>query len=320
MRAVPALRILLPQVGADERINVVGALLACGGFSVGEQIEALELTAKNPALQNNYNSAYTSTVNPGASMSNQAKVYPDAISETHILANTSSTVNSATDENSSRPYNPAELKHILGSQLAMSTEVSDELVAAMVDRISYLDAKDTQLAFNLRKIMLNWKGGAVNSLLLRDLKKRQSGSRRGRQTFVHAQRLREKQSNDVFDIRSSGAAALGISACLLEDNNEYGALLEGDNTEAKTAMLACARLIRANLPVRKVAENLQSSNAVLALAAERYLESEDSPEARSLVLARHPNEAKFSAQPRFLPETAAPSTRKAVFSATCSPV
>jgi hypothetical protein len=103
--------------------------------------------------------------------------------------------------------------------------------------------------------------------------------------------LREKQWNDVNDIRGGSPAALGISACLLENANEYDAILNGENIESKTAMLGCARLIRANLPVPKVAESLKSPNKILATAAERYLIAEDSPAARQIVLAIHPNEA-----------------------------
>jgi len=58
-------------------------------------------------------------------------------------------------------------------------------------------------------------------------------------------------------------------------------------------MLACARMIRARLPVAKVTESLRSPDKRLATAAERYLESEDSAEARSAVLALHPGEAKI---------------------------
>jgi hypothetical protein len=94
-------------------------------------------------------------------------------------------------------------------------------------------------------------------------------------------------------VRGRAPVALGIAACLIEDANGYDVLLAGENTEAKTAMLACARLIRAALPVRRVAENLKSPNKLLAMAAERYLESEDSPEARQIVLSLHPNEAKI---------------------------
>ncbi|MCY7345114.1 MAG: hypothetical protein LH614_02755, partial [Pyrinomonadaceae bacterium] len=103
----------------------------------------------------------------------------------------------------------------------------------------------------------------------------------------------EKQSDDVFGVRGGSPTALGIAACLIENSGEYDNLLASENIEAKTAMLSCARLIRAVLPVGKVAENLKSPNKMLAAAAESYLESQDSPEARRIVLSLHPNEAKI---------------------------
>jgi len=294
VRAVSSLRIILPQVEPFERPLVVGALLASGGFSVGEQIEALELTAKNTGRQNNGDSAADLAGDAGTMRPPPAPGYPpDAVSERRIITNADVDVNSMSNTGYSRLYNPSELKVILGSQLAAATEVGDELVASLVDRINYLDARDAGLAVALRKIMLNWQGAAVNSLLLRDLRKGKAEAVAVVKLLSLRKDLREKQSSEVFDIRGGNASALGISACLLEDNSEYDALLEGGDAEVKSAMFACARLIRARLPVSKVAEYLQNPNTTLALAAERYLESEDSPEARRAVLAKHRGEAKI---------------------------
>jgi hypothetical protein len=86
---------------------------------------------------------------------------------------------------------------------------------------------------------------------------------------------------------------LGISSCLMEDQNDAATMLENTSTEQNTALLACARLIRLPLPIDKVAANLTSQTPILTTAAERYLESEDSPAARSIVLSRHPGEARI---------------------------
>jgi hypothetical protein len=58
----------------------------------------------------------------------------------------------------------------LGAQLVNQPYAEEELVTALIDRISVLDAKDPQLALGLRKIIQNWNGAAVNRLLLKDLK------------------------------------------------------------------------------------------------------------------------------------------------------
>ncbi|MDQ6787664.1 MAG: hypothetical protein M3033_12725 [Acidobacteriota bacterium] len=288
-RAVPALRSILPQVETYERSEIVRALVASNGFSVPEQIEALEIVAKTIRTPENVDILPDEITMSNRGLMSNVVVMPP----TTYTGNVAVVVNSMSNKGYAPAYNPADIKSILGNQLVTTREVSDELVAGLIDRIQYLDKRDARLAFALRSIMKNWKGAAINSLLLKDLKNGKAEPDAIVKLLSLRKELREKQSNEVFDIRSGNSSvALGISACLLEDNNEYDALLAGENIEAKTVMLACARLIRASLPVRKVAENLQSPNKVLALAAERYLESEDSPEARSIVLSLHPNEAK----------------------------
>lgn len=292
-RAVSALRVLLPQVGADESASVVGALLACKGFSVAEQIEALESVAENVGRESVETPMAVAMTNGGARGTFPAREELEMSPLGRSVGNTAVVVNSMAYENYRRPFNPSDLKSVLGVQLAATTEVSDELVAALIDRIDYLDKRNAALALALRKIMLNWQGAAVNSLLLRDLKNGRADADAIIRLLSLRKELREKQSNDVFGARGGNSVAVGITACLLEDAGEYDTILAGGDGDAKTAMLACARLVRAALPVRKVAENLQSSRADLALAAERYLESEDSPEARGIVLSRHPNEARI---------------------------
>ncbi len=91
-------------------------------------------------------------------------------------------------------------------------------------------------------------------------------------------------------LRQSGYPA-GIAAILLNDEDKTRSILEGKDSQAQTALLACARVSRVGLPVDLVGQLLTATDKQLALAAERYLESEDSPVARQLILARHSNEA-----------------------------
>ena len=152
--------------------------------------------------------------------------------------------------------------------------------------------------------MLGWRGAAVNLVLLNDLKNNKADINAIIKLLTIRKELKEKQANDVYAIRTGGSSvALGIAACLLENRGEYDALLVSNNAEAKAAMFGCARLIRAELPVRIVAQNLSSPNKLLALAAERYLESNDSPEARQIILAKYPNEAKILGARTFFGES-----------------
>ncbi len=288
--AVAPLRLILMQVEEWERQSVVRTLLVSNGYTIPEQLEALEETAKIVSTQQEI----------PVDITNNREVVIDRIIQTNTPAmNVSS--------NYQRQYNPNDLKLILGNQLVTIEDVSDELVKAVIDRINYLDTKNPKIANSLRRIIQNWKGAAINSLMLRDLKNGQGTLDSVIRLLAIRKDLREKQFNEVSDLSGGTPTALGISACLLEDANSYDAILASDNAEAKTAMLGCARLIRAALPVPKVAENLRSQDKLLKIAAERYLESEDSPAARQIVLSLHPNEAKIlGARSAFSSEGAQP--------------
>lgn len=288
IRAAAPLRLILPQVEEWQRGNVVRAILNSRGFSVPEQVEALELAA-----QNYKPNAETMTGNTVARVNSGSGGQMIADSEMVMPQITTMMSNKTMPDEANRPFNPADIKPLLGAQLVSQTDAEEDLVTALIERISVLDTKDPPLAFGLRKIMQSWNGAAVNRLLLRDLKNNKADTDAVVKLLSLRKDLRENQSNDVFDVRGGSPTALGIAACILEDANEFDTLLAGENTEAKAAMLICSRLIRANLPVRKVAENLRNPNKTLALAAERYLESEDSTEARQIVLSLHPNEARI---------------------------
>lgn len=85
--------------------------------------------------------------------------------------------------------------------------------------------------------------------------------------------------------------ALGIASILLDDHDNARVVLGSSDRQAQMALLACARVMRIALPIDLAGKLLTSPDKQLALAAERYLESEDSPKARQLILAQHPTEA-----------------------------
>lgn len=288
-QAIPALRQLLNEVQGWEQHGIINALLASGGFPVAEQVEALEYFAKNIPKE----SMEAPMINRQTDEIEEEAPSPLSItSETKefVISNTITMTNSSSMQ---RPINPLETKTILATQIINNPEPNDELVAALIDRINVLDAKEPPTARALRQMIHRWNNAAINSLLLGDLKNGKTDVNAVVKLLSLRKHLREKQYGDVIDARTGNPIALGISACLLEATSEYEAILSGENEEAKTAMLGCARLIRAQLPLKIVAAYLPGSNKLLALAAERYLESEDSPEARQIVLAHHPNEAKI---------------------------
>ena len=128
---------------------------------------------------------------------------------------------------------------------------ADALVREVVARISLLEKNDPPTAERLRSVILNWNGTAVNALLLKDLRDGKSSADAVLKLLTVRKELREKQSAEVADIRSGNPTAVGIAACLLDNEADYSAVFGGENTEAKAALFACRRLIRAKIPIPK---------------------------------------------------------------------
>ena len=291
-RAISALRRILPDGEDYERGNVVKALLACGGFSTAEQLDALDTAAKG--VRGEMDAAEAAIASAGTNAAGER--FGDPVGRIANDGDTPSYITHYTNEGvprTKRPITAAEIRTILGEQLLQSTEISDDVARGIVERIDALDAKDPPLAGAYRRMILRWQNAAINLLLLRDVKRGVADADTILRLLAQRKELREKQSPDVFDLRTGKPSAIGVAACLLEDTADYATILDNGDTETKTAMLACARLLRAPLPPAKVAESLKSPTPILQMAAERYLESEDSPAARSIVLDRHPNEARI---------------------------
>ena len=306
MRAAPALRRVLPEVESYEGTSVVRAILLCNGYTVTEQADALETVARAFIKQGVPGTANSMRPNAAGMIANAANYAAAAVDDADdedeppmapdfIRTETSNYANAAS--NVMRPgqfsINEDDMNQALGGQLMQTKDASEPLVREVIERIGMFEKRDPPMSEMLRGMLLNWSGTAINALLLRDVKNNKSDAYSILKLLSVRKELRENQANDVYDMRTGSPLAFGISACLLEDDAGYAGILNGENAEAKAAMLACARLIRARLPVKEAAKYVSATDKRLALAAENYLESEDSPEARAVVLALHPNEAKI---------------------------
>jgi hypothetical protein len=263
MRAGPALRRLLNATADYERIMVINALIASGGFTIPEQVDALVATVRAGDSAESSNAAANAPYY-GSLNSNYA------------------------------PGRQVSLQEAIGTQLMATEAVSDDLVRAVIERMDSLERREPVTAERLRKVVQGWDGPAVNMMMLRDLKNGKSNGEAVIKLLAKRKELRENQPNNVFDLRTGNPIAIGLAGCILEDTNDMASLLNGGNNAATAAMLACARLIRAELPVPAITPLLRSTDRGLALAAERYLLSEDSPAARTAVLALYPNAAKIT--------------------------
>lgn len=282
--AAGPLRQILPFVEDYERPNLVKTILVCGGFSLNEQITALELFAKNASIDENIPANMPATNAMPMISGTVLKAPPLRRDETVIDGPVSETRGPS-------PIDGVQLNQLLGMFVAQIEDPSNELVKAVIDRIALHEKRNPKLATSLRAIIQNWKGPAINSLMLSDLRDGRSNASELVKLLAIRKQLRETQLDEVNGIRAGNPTALGISACLLESSGDYDAILDGDSIESKVALLACARLIRAPLSIEKVAALTTANNDLLKIAAERYLISEDSPAARRIVLALHPKDA-----------------------------
>ena len=140
---------------------------------------------------------------------------------------------------------------------------------------------------------MNWNGTAVNALLLKDLKDGKSSVDAVLKLLTVRKSFVKSSPRRLPTFGPATRPLSGIAACLLDNEADYSAVFGGENPEAKAALFACARLIRAKISVHEAAKYLSSSDKRLAKAAELYLESEDSPEARTIVLSLHPDGSKI---------------------------
>ena len=108
--------------------------------------------------------------------------------------------------------------------------------------------------------------------------------------------LRKRTTDKLEELFKQGGYQTGLAAVILKEEDKLKNVLTGRDALAQQALLAAARYTREKLPVELVGKLM--ANASLALSAESYLEVEDSPEARKLVWARHPGEAKILGERR----------------------
>lgn len=262
IRAVPALRRLLGRTSDWEQGMIVKAIIASGGFTIQEMVDGIEAAAK----ANEDGDVSISAGHAGNRMNGPAPLFGSN----------------------------SDIRVTIGMGALQLESPSDDLVRGVVDRIESLERRDAKTAKTMRAMLINWKGVAVYAMLLRDVKNDKTNENALLKLLSSRKEIRDKQPNDIYDLRTGSAIGIGLAGCMLEDVNDMSSLLSAENAEATVAMFACARLVRASLPLDRVTPLLRSQNRRLALAAERFIETEDSVEARNAFLALHPNAAKIT--------------------------
>ena len=179
----------------------------------------------------------------------------------------------------------------VGAQLRDRKRAPLHLAAALLDRVRAMEATDPRTANLLRLVVLSWATPPVHRYLVDRIADGTADRWAIRQALTYRSELQAEYADDLRRIAKRSGRGAGIAAALLDEAPARHAILAGDDREALLALVACARLLRIALPVAAVGRLYSFGDDRLRLAADRYLVSEDSPDAHRLLLAQHPGEA-----------------------------
>ncbi len=285
-RALPALKsILSSDRSAEDRTVIIDAIIACGGFSDDEQIIALE--------------QYATMISTPKGLEQVNEFQYEYYAEDH---------EEEEEEEAPKPTAKPQRKLLpiqisIGKYVAEQNEPSEGLVTRTIERIKVLQRTKPDVAKTLEDIMKKWQGRAIYLEALRRIRGGEADIELILNVLAQRKNIREQIPNEIITLRGASGLARGIGACVSEDENDYLGILGQPDENAQIAMLGCARLLRAKLPLSEVEVFLKSPNKLLALTAERYLESEDSVRSRTAILAKYPNEARIlGARTAFIPD------------------
>jgi len=274
--AIPALRIALQNEESEQiRAALIEALIASGGFTFEEQTTALEFYA-----------AFISTPEGKKEVEREERYYNG---DNHYVEDEEE--EEGEQEKPKEKIAPLPVAVSTGKYISRMSEPSDALIVQVIERRKSLLKTKPEIAQILTDILKNWEGRAADLFRLNEIKNNAADVETILKVLTARRSLREKVAAEIALMRGGAGAASGLAACIGEDESELASAFHSDNADTRISVLACARLLRAPLPVAEVGTLLKNSNKLLALAAERYLETDDSPAARKLIWEAHPGEA-----------------------------
>ncbi len=236
----------------EEASSLIRALIACGGLTIEEMVAALESCAAEVEVSVDNHRA-----------NRRLRIHPQTKS----------------------------FDVLVGQIVAEQEYASEALAAAVLERLKALRKEKPDVAAKLWLIAQQWRFPSVKLELVEQIADGVANLDALLEAFDRRQDLRDHDTVALRELAVAGGYKSGIGVALLGDQAGALDILNGGDRAAKLALLACARMLREPLPVEKIGAFLKSPDKLLALAAERYLESEDSPTARKLILALHPTEA-----------------------------
>jgi len=251
-RAIPALKKALLRSYEVDRAMIIDGLLASGGLTEADAIDALEqfaATLITPEGREEFGQAY---YRGGTRL-------PIPIS--------------------------------IGRYLASSNEVPPEIIRAVLSHAARIRKQNPELSRSLLHIAQGWQSRDVDLNIINRIAAGTADAETIADALKRRDKLRESLGPELQTLLRAGGVSQGIGSIMLDDDMMAQTILSSADQQAQIAVLAGARLTQTSLPVAVVGPLLKSKNALLAHAAERYLLAEDSEEARTLLWQQHPGEA-----------------------------
>ena len=252
--AVPALRRALEREKQwSHRSRIIKALIACKGVTTAEAVTAIEAFARLIQTEDGRKEVQEAVNSYGKTLSAQAS---------------------------------------LGLYLGNSPQpLSEQVVQDLLERIRGLEEGEPGVAKALHGILDKWPSKSADWDLLHRIESGKADAAAIRAGLRRRELVRETIFAELERLATAEGVAAGVASVILGEPKFHHVILEGADTEAQSALLASARLVREPLPVNDVGLLLRSEDELVSRAAEAYLRAEDGPQARKLVLARHADEA-----------------------------
>lgn len=294
-RAIPALKIALARDNDSEtRGAVIDALVTLGGFSNDELLFSLESYLTLQATEKGRESFQTAKYSEYAYDGDDDE---DAKPKTK------------------KQKNPIPIEIFIGENVSEIAEPSEGLAVLAMERQKTLRKSNPELADDLAEVIRTWKGKAIYLEWIRQLRDGEANLETVLLLLANRKDVKEKLPLETEALRTSSGMLRGLGACISGNDLDFSTILATGDPASKVSALGCARLIRSIIPIDTAASLLNDKDADVRLAAEKFIESEDSPRARQLLISRRPGQATiYGARSAFFPETKASYKSEALMS------
>jgi len=181
---------------------------------------------------------------------------------------------------------PADV--LIGNYARRHETQSDDLAVAAIARARELQSTDPALADKIRGLVERWPVPAADALVMERIENGTAGAGTIMAALERRASIRTNASAALKRLGGADGIASGLAAVIAADAAAQRRILAGDDLDAQQALFAAARLVREPLPIDAAAALLgKSKNLDEAIVA--WLIADDSPTARAVVQARHPD-------------------------------